>query len=153
MSSNQLNIDQKKRMAYSMYMLYEKQYVICDKDEGVGISENTLSKWIKEGKWDKLRATKSVSKNELKQRIYGLIAEVIENAIENQNYDSIGDELSKLRSTIDKLGNEVGAEESIEVSIGFSNWLVSRMNIDDEIDMDFIKKVSRFLNEYVKTLL
>lgn len=73
--------DSEKQIARELYLntgMTQKEIAIK-----LSISEPTLSKWVNSGKWDELKAAKSITKEQLLKQAYEQLA-AINNAIEER---------------------------------------------------------------------
>lgn len=117
----------------------------------VGVSERTMSLWVRKENWDKLRASIIVTKEEQLSRIYHQIDELntsIFTKKEGERFasSSQADTLNKLASAARKLETEASIADIIEVSKRFLNWL--RQN-----DFEKAKEISNLLDAFIKDLL
>ena len=128
--SNLINA-QKKEWAQLLYInehLSQKEVA-----ERVKVSKVTMNKWVKDGKWDEMKASLTITREEQLKRLYNQIAalnkEIAER--ENQRYAtaSESDTLSKLASAINKMEIEIGLADIISVSRRFLEW-VRKVNVD-----------------------
>jgi len=117
----------------------------------VGVSAKTMSEWVNKGKWDDLKASLIISKDQQLRRLYAQINE-LNNAIEDRelgkrfadNHES--DTLVKLTSAIKKLEDESGLSGIIEAFSGFMHWL--RL-----IDLPKAQEFLKYQDDYIKTKL
>jgi len=117
----------------------------------VGISERTMSLWVRKENWERLRQSIIITKEEQLSRIYLQIDE-LNTAIyakkDGERYATNGqaDTLNKLASAARKLETEASIADIIEVSKRFLNWL--RQN-----DFEKAKEISNLLDSFIKDLL
>lgn len=94
----------------------------------VGISEQTFSKWVRDGKWDTLKTSITLTREEQLRRLYMQIAEyntAVESREEGKRFATSkeADAINKLAAAIDKLEKETGAKDILEVSKKMLDWL------------------------------
>lgn len=121
-----LSRDQKRELAKELHLRTDKtQKEICDL---VGCSSRSFVKWKKEGKWEDLKVSYTISKEQELRRIYIQIRE-INNAIsqrdEGERYATTkeADILAKLAGAAKNLENQTSVSEVIDVFMGFNNFL------------------------------
>lgn len=122
----ELTNTQKKEIAQILYLKEQlKQKEIAEK---VGISEQTICKWAKTGKWEELKIGITMTREQQIGNLHRQVAE-INNAIltrpEGERYANSkeADSLNKLASTIKKMESELGISDIISVGMRFIDWL------------------------------
>ena len=111
--------------------------------ENVGVSRNTICAWIKEGRWDTMRAATTVSRKELVTKLLqGLDQKV-------QDGQWSPDEVCKVSSAIEKLDNQNNIITIIEVFSAYNRWLVSRMQVDPELTPELVKIMNRYQDLFI----
>lgn len=122
----QLTSKQKKEWAKVLYLKENlTQQEIADK---VGSSRVSVSKWIKEGKWEEMKVGLTLTKDEQIQNIYRQIASIndaISGRPEGQRYASPAeaDTIGKLSSAVKKLEGDIGIADFVSVGIKFIEWI------------------------------
>lgn len=118
---------EKKEWAKLLYLQPEK---ITQKElaRRVGVSEKTMSHWITAEKWDRLRQSIILTKEEQHRRLIMQMDELnaaIMSRPEGKRFSVGGeaDTLNKLATTIRKLETEASIADIIEVAKRFLNWL------------------------------
>lgn len=117
----------------------------------VGVSAKTMSAWVIKGKWDDLKASLIISKEQQLRRIYFQINE-INNDIETREVgkryanSKEADTLVKLTSAAKTLETESGLSSIIEAFMGFNNWL--RL-----LDLKKAQEFLKLQDGYIKTKL
>jgi transcriptional regulator with XRE-family HTH domain len=92
----------------------------------VGVSENTLSNWIKKEKWDLHKSSVTISRQEQLKRIYDQISAINKDIIDTKKgipTASDADILAKLSVVIRKLENEASIADVVEVAKRLLTWL------------------------------
>lgn len=117
----------------------------------VGVTEKTLSLWINNEDWNKLKSSITITKEETLRRFYNQVSEItkeIESRTDKPKYadSKETDILVKLTASIKNLETETSISEVIEVSKNFLNWL-------RKVDLDKAKEFVVFMDGYIKTLL
>lgn len=136
-----------------LYMAGEQQNVIAEK---VGVSKQTINRWVAEGAWDKLRAAKNVTRPELINKVLRTINKLLEKALESEDdkdFDGLGDKLAKLAAVIEKFDKKASVVDAIEVFLDNGKWLQRRAQTDEEITPELLKAINRYQDLYVTELL
>ena len=92
-----------KNLARILYMQGLTNKEIAQKAK---VSENSVSKWVKDNGWDNLRAAQNVTRTELVNKILRTINDVLDRAAQHPdelNSSSLTDQLCKLAATIEKI--------------------------------------------------
>ena len=145
--------EEKKEFARVLYMSGEQQNIIAEK---VGVSKQTINRWVAEEAWDKRRAAQSVTRPEIVNNLLRAISNEVEKLNEERDAEKVAgacDKLSKLAATIEKLDKKASVVDAIEVFIGFGKWLQQRATNDEELTPELIKAINRFQDLYVSELL
>ena len=140
----------KKDRARLYYMRGETQKAIASI---VGISEVSLSKWVKEDGWDMKRAAERVTRPELVNQNLQLIANLQDQIINSDNplkeAKSVSDQISKLASAIEKLDKKTNVVQIQDGFISFSRWLQQHPALKTADGVEFIKRIDKFQDEYL----
>ena len=92
----------------------------------VGVSEVTLSKWANLEKWDSLRVSITITKEEQLKSLYRQLS-AMNNAIaeRDQKYANAAeaDAISKLANAIDKMETDIGVSDMVSVGKKWLTWL------------------------------
>jgi len=144
-----MKAEQKKELAKLLFVnekLSQKEIA-----QRVEISEKTLSRWVNDGQWRKLRQSLLVTKEEQLRRIYEQIDELntaIASREPGQRYANTkdADTLSKLTSAAKNLESEASISDIISVAKRFLNWL-------RPLDIDKAKEISLLIDAFIKDQL
>ncbi|WP_304721775.1 terminase [uncultured Alistipes sp.] len=145
--------EDKKEFARVLYMSGEQQNIIAEK---VGVSKQTVNRWVAEGSWDKLRAAKNVTRPELINKVLRTIDKLLEKVLESEDdkdFDGLGDKLAKLAAVIEKFDKKANVVDAIEVFLAVSKWLQRRAQTDEELTPELLKAINRYQDLYVSELL
>lgn len=117
--------------------------------EMVDVSQKSLSKWIKEERWDTEKSAYTITREQQIQRIYAHISAINDTISQREAGQNVptakeADTLNKLATTIKKLENEVGIAEVIGVSMKVCNFLRNKGKIDEA------KEAAGWFNAYIK---
>lgn len=128
-------LNDKKELARLYYFNGDAQKNIADK---IGVSAVTVSKWVKEGRWDTTRAARTITRRELVVKMLQQINDKLESG------EWTADEMAKATSAIEKLDKQTNVVTIIEVFSAYNNWLVARMALDPELTPELIKIMNRY---------
>ena len=131
----------------------EQQKNIAEK---VGVSKQTVNRWVAEGEWDKRRAAQSVTRPEIVNNLLRAINNEVERLNEEKDTEKLAsacDKLSKLAATIEKLDKKANVVDAIEVFIAFGKWLQHRAATDEELTPELVKAINRYQDLYISQLL
>ena len=131
---------QRQELARMYFMQGMKQKEIADK---VGVSRNTICAWIRDGKWDTVRAAKTVTRSELVKK---MLQDLDEKLASGQ---WSADEIIKVASAIEKLDKQTNILTMIEVFTSFNQWLVSRMQVDPELTPEVVKIINTYQDKFI----
>lgn len=117
--------------------------------EKVGTSEVSMSKWVREGKWDTLKASITITRQEQLNRVYQQISAINNKITEEQKGIPTGadaDVLAKLAAVVERLEKETSITDVVSVSMKFLDWL-------RKIDTEKAKELSALFDAFIKDLL
>lgn len=133
-------------------MLFVKEH-LTQKEiaERVGISTVTMTKWVKVEKWEVLKTSLSVTREEQLANFYRQIAEINNNIANREpglRYASAEEAnmINKLATAIEKMEKETGISDIISVSKDLLDWL-------RKTDIDKAKELSNYFDAYIKDRL
>lgn len=135
---------QRQELARMYFMQGLTQKEIADK---VGVSRNTICVWIREEKWDTVRAAKTVTRSELVKKMLQDLDERLTSG------DWTADEIIKVASAIEKLDKQTNIVTIIEVFTSFNQWLVSRMQVDSELTPEVVKIINTYQDKFISEKL
>jgi len=143
---SKLTNKQKKEWAQ---LLFTKE-TITQKEvaERVGVSPQTMTKWVNAGKWEELRVSVTITKEEQLKNLYRQLAEINRAIAEREDgtrYATAGeaDTISKLAVAIEKMEADIGLADIITTFRTFLIWLrgfnIAQAQVLTPIFDDFIK--------------
>lgn len=91
----------------------------------VGVTQATLSKWVESFGWREKRAAKTVTRDELVNKLLRRIDALLE----DPEAKGIDDALAKLSKTIGALDKQVNIVQVTGTFIAFASWLDSRNDL------------------------
>ena len=115
---------QKIDVARTLYLMTEKtQKEIC---EVVNWTEKTFTEQKQKGKWNEMRDTKSLTKQQIITMLHTQTLKIIEAAKDEDRILSARevDSIAKLAASIDKLEKKATLETYIEVFEEYNKWLM-----------------------------
>ena len=145
--------EKKKSLARVLYMSGMEQQEIAEK---VGASRVTIGKWAAAGAWKEARAAKSVTRQELVNKLLLTIDALLTQVNDSNDPDlmaSLSDKLAKLSSVIEKLDKKANVVDVIEVFMAFSKWLEFRSQTDPSVTPELMKTINRFQDMYITELM
>lgn len=121
-----LSTKQKKDWAKTIYLnehLTQKEIA-----EKVGISAKTMSKWIQSEKWETLKTSLTITREEQLANLYRQVAAInaaIAGRDENQRFANSreSDVINKLATAINKMEQETGLAEIVNVTKKILLWV------------------------------
>lgn len=143
-----LTIEQKREWAQ---LLYTKEH-LTQKEiaERVGISVQTMSKWVAKFKWDDLKVSLTITREEQLKNLYRQLSAMNKTISEREGNkfatSAEADIISKLANTIDKLESETGLNEILSTFKEFLNWL-RKFNLEEA------QRLVPLFDDFVKTKL
>jgi len=118
--------------------------------EHVGISQVTMSKWANEGKWEDLKVSITITREEQLKNLYRQLAQMNEAIAERegQRYPTPAeaDTINKLASAIEKMESEVGLNDVLSTFKAFLTYL-RKFNIEEA------QRLVPLFDDFVKTKL
>lgn len=143
-------LEKKKDLARTLYMSGKEQTEIADMTD---VSRVTISKWCKVGGWKEARAAKSITRPELIRKLLLVTSDLLDKVNASGDLkliDSLGDKLSKLTASIDKLDkSQANVVAAIEVFMAFSKWLEFRAKTDPEVTPELIKTINKLQDGFL----
>ena len=146
-------LEDKKDYARLLYMQGEQQKVIAEK---VGVSAQTITKWVNVGGWVEQRAAQNITRPELVNKLLRTVDKMIEAVNDSDDPDAangLGDKLAKFAATIEKLDKHTSIVDVIEVFMAFSKWLQFQAEFDEDITPELLKTINKYHNQYITYLM
>lgn len=146
-------LEDKKDYARLLYMQGEQQKVIAEK---VGVSAQTITKWVNVGGWVEQRAAQNITRPELVNKLLRTVDKMIEAVNDSDDPDAangLGDKLAKFAATIEKLDKHTSIVDVIEVFMAFSKWLQFQAEFDEDITPELFKTINKYHNQYINYLM
>ena len=146
-------LEDKKDYARLLYMQGEQQKVIAEK---VGVSAQTITKWVNVGGWVEQRAAQNITRPELVNKLFRTVDKMIEAVNDSDDPDAangLGDKLAKFAATIEKLDKHTSIVDVIEVFMAFSKWLQFQAEFDEDITPELLKTINKYHNQYINYLM
>lgn len=146
-------LEDKKDYARLLYMQGEQQKVIAEK---VGVSAQTITKWVNFGGWVEQRAAQNITRPELVNKLLRTVDKMIEAVNDSDDPDAangLGDKLAKFAATIEKLDKHTSIVDVIEVFMAFSKWLQFQAEFDEDITPELLKTINKYHNQYINYLM
>ncbi len=143
-----LTIAQKKEWAKLLFLrenLTQKEIA-----ERVGVSAVTINKWVKNERWEDLRVSITITKEEQLKNLYRQLAE-INNAIAERERNKFAtsaeaDTITKLANAIDKMETDVGLADIQSAFRKFLTWLRA-------FDLPEAQRLVNLFDDFIKTVI
>ena len=144
-----INNSQKKQWAQTLYL--RENLTQLEIAERVGVSRVTVSKWVRDGKWEEQKAGITLTRQEQVANLYRQVAEInrtIATRHEGERFPNSkeADILGKLSAAIRNMEQETGIADIISVMTAFVEWL-------RPLDLDKAKEVMRMADDFIKDKL
>lgn len=93
--------------------------------EKVGVSANTVGKWVKDGCWGEKRTAQTLTRKEVVNNVLRSLNKLAVKLGEADLKDvgGLSDQIAKLSATISKLDKEASVVDFIECFMAFGRWL------------------------------
>ncbi len=145
--AEKLTTQQKKEWAKT---LYTKEGVTIQKQlaEKVGVSENTVSRWVRDEQWEKFRNNMLLTREEQMQNLLQELVELnefIKDRPKGERFATSkeGDVRRKLIKDIKDLETKASLSETIHTATQFTKWLSA-------LDLKKAKEVGDLFNSFIK---
>lgn len=138
-------LEAKREHARLLYMQGVEQKTIA---EATNTSQQTISKWVKEGNWQTLRAGQQVTRTELVNKILGSIDTMLTEAQSNGDPNLIA-KLHKTVRILNSLDKKATVVDAIEVFMQFGRWLTDKAMHDRLLTAELIKTINKYQNDYI----
>lgn len=131
------------RTLYLGYDLSQKEIA-----ERVGVSDNSITAWKEEGKWDGMRKSLLTTKSEQLNNLYNILETQIIKVKElgDKATPANADMISKLTASIKNLETETSSGQLIEVGMQFIRFIQG-------IDLDAAKIITSHFDTFIKSKL
>lgn len=116
----------KKGVAKSLYL--DGNYTQEEIAAKVGSTRQTVSRWVRDGGWEELKASLTITPAQIISRLQRQIVEINNNIDARETGKRFAtpaeaDALAKLAGAVKKLESEVGVADTISVGMRFLSWL------------------------------
>lgn len=132
---------QKYEYAYLLYMQKIPQKEIAER---VGVSQQTLVKWKDEGGWEYKRVAKTVSRDNIINKVLLRLNEMLDNADEFN-----ADEFSKAANQLSKLKQGCTVDDIADILSKFGDWVIEQSASDKTITTGFVQQLTRLQDKYL----
>lgn len=144
--AKELNREAKKKLAKELFLTNKHQQK--EIATMVGVSENTIGRWSKDGKWELVRANLTTTKESVLCNWYAQLAELNKNIADRDAGQRVptsseSDRMIKISSAIKKLETDTGIAEITSVCIGLCEFVRG-------YDVDEAKRISDHFNAYIE---
>ena len=137
-----------------MYMQGKQQNEIA---ELLGVSANTINKWVNDGHWEERCAGMGITRSEIvtKTLLYTsrLLDKLNSQDVDLTNTGKIIDQIVKLSATIRKIDKQTTVVDAIEVFQTLNKWLLARMETDKNITPELLQQFQHYQDLYISEKL
>ena len=136
-----------------LFMQREPQKVIAEK---VGVSAQTITKWVNDGDWQAARSAANITRPELVNKILKSIDVLVEDLVNEPSPEktaAAADKLVKFAATIERLDKKTSVVDIIEVFMAFSKWLQYRMSFDPNVTPELIQTINKYHDLFISEQL
>lgn len=149
-------LDVLRDYAYRLFLSGETQKIIAVKTD---LTEATVSKWAKEEDWDARRKEQNSSSLALVNSLMLAAKKISEliitklNAGETDDIDGItklSDNIAKVMASAKRIAKGITKDEVIDVIIDLEQWLMQRMDTDDELTPELISTINKYHKKYIE---
>ena len=136
-----------------LFMQGEPQKVIAEK---VGVSAQTITKWVNDGDWQAARSAANTTRPELVNKILKSIDVLVEDLVNEPSPEktaAAADKLVKFAATIERLDKKTSVVDIIEVFMAFSKWLQYRMSFDPNVTPELIQTINKYHDLFISEQL
>ena len=131
----------KYEYAYLLYMQKIPQKEIAER---VGVSQQTLVKWKDEGGWEYKRVAKTVSRDQIINKVLLRINEMLDSEEEFN-----ADEFSKAANQLSKLKQGCTIDDIADILTRFGDWVIEQSASDKTITTEFVQQLTRLQDKYL----
>ena len=132
---------QKYEYAYLLYMQRVPQKEIADR---VGVSQQTLSKWKDDGGWELKRVARTVSRDQIINKMLMKINELLDS-----EEDFNGDEFAKLSSQLEKIKGGYTMDDVADILTKFGDYIIEQSASDKAITTEFVQLLTKYQDKYL----
>lgn len=132
---------QKYEYAYLLYMQKVPQKEIVER---VGVSQQTLSKWKEDGGWELKRVAKTVSRDQIINKVLLRINEMLDSEEEFN-----ADEFSKAANQLSKLKQGCTIDDIADILTRFGDWVIEQSASDKTITTEFVQQLTQLQDKYL----
>lgn len=141
----------KRSLARSLYL--EGNYTQEEIAEKVSVTRQTVVRWAKEDAWQELKASLSITPEQLISQMQQQLAEInrnIQSRPEGSRYATSpeADAINKLTTAIKKLQDDVGISDIVSVCMRMLTWLRA---VDVELAKTFSNLMDAFIKDQINT--
>lgn len=149
--SSSLTAKQKKEWARQLYLDGTQVFTQQEIADKVGVSRKTICKWITDEKWNELRISITMTKDQSIKRLHKQLEDIlflIESRPMGERHATPDEAntISKLTTSIEKLETEVGITEAVQVSVKVIEFV-------KKYDVEKAKDIADIFDQFIKSLL
>lgn len=136
----------RKGIAKALYL--DGNYTQEEIADKVGTTRQTVARWIKEGKWEEVKASVTITPAQIIAQWNRQIVEINKNINERAEGERFAtaqeaDALAKLAGAIKKLETDIGVPDCVSVAMRFLSWL-------RPLDIEAAKTFNNLFDAFIK---
>ena len=132
--------EKNRELARLYYANGDSQKLIAEK---VGVTPQTVTRWVKEGNWEALKGATFVNRKKI-------VTDMLRELSDKVSAGNLAaDEAIKIATAIEKIDKQTNVVTVIEVFSAYNNWLVSRMKIDPELTPELVKVMNKYQDIFI----
>jgi predicted transcriptional regulator len=141
--------EKKQQLAYMLYLQCRRQKEIADL---LDVTTATVSNWAQKGNWQVKRASQSLSRKELVNKLLVSINATIDMVNESGDIElmmKLPEKLAGFANLIGKIDQKDKVLELIEAFNGFNAWLELRSIKDKRLTPEILALIAELQEKYV----
>jgi len=140
-----------KEKEYAKLLFVKENLTQKEVAERCGVTEKTMSRWVRDEKWEDLKVSLLTTKEDELRRLYAQLKELndmVYKRPEGERYanNKDADIISKLTASIRQLETETSIAQIVEVGKSLAEWL-------RKIDVDKAKEFVSYFDGFIKDRL
>jgi len=144
------NLTNKQKKEWAQLLFTKENLTQKEISERIGVSQVTMSRWVNENRWEDLRVSITITREEQLKNLYRQLANMNEEISKRTGHrfpsPAEADTINKLANAIEKMESEVGLNDILSTFKAFLTWL-RKFNIEEA------QRLVPLFDDFVKTKL